>query len=200
MDEPNSYLVPYRLVEVPDEWWAYAPDAVWAEPDVEQAAELMRRVYEDPVNAHTRGEHGRREVEARFSVGRAAERVVHTLDASRSRRRLRPDVRRQLAEASLLLAQPLGQALARGPAWRPLGLVRRALRRALWPLLVEQRAIQSALVDGIVVCREALAALEARTSELERRSHPGGYLATEIDPDASPAREELVSAEPVALE
>jgi glycosyltransferase involved in cell wall biosynthesis len=192
MDESNSYLVPYRLVEIPDEWWAYAPDAVWAEPDVERAAELMRRAYEDPVSAHTRGEHGRREVEARFSVERAAERVAHALDASRSRRRLGPDVRRQLAEASLLLAQPLGQALARGPAWRPLGLVRRALRRALWPLLVEQRAIQGALVDALVVCREALAALDARTAELERRPARSDDAAEEVGPDAALLDEEVV--------
>ena len=200
MDESNSYLVPYRLVEIPDEWWAYTPDAVWAEPDVERAAELMRRVYEDPVAAHTRGERGRQDLVGRFSLERASAAVSELVERSRARRTSGPDPREKITEASLLLAQPIGAAIPGSPGGRPLGAVWRLLRRALWPLLAEQRSIQSALVDALVVCREAVAALEARTSELERRSHPGGYLATEIDPDASLAREELISAEPVALE
>ena len=43
MREHESLLVPYRLVDVPESWWAHAPGAVWAEPDVGAAARLMRR-------------------------------------------------------------------------------------------------------------------------------------------------------------
>ena len=46
MNAGNSHLVPYRLVTVPPGWWAHAPGAEWAEPDVEAAGRLMRDVYE----------------------------------------------------------------------------------------------------------------------------------------------------------
>ena len=53
MDEASGYLVPYDLVEVPPTWWAHEPGATWAEPDVDAAAELMRRVWEHPEEAQS---------------------------------------------------------------------------------------------------------------------------------------------------
>jgi glycosyltransferase involved in cell wall biosynthesis len=192
MDEESGYLVPYRLVEIPDEWWAYAPAAIWAEPDVAAAAELMRGVYEDPASAHVRGERGRRELATRFSLDRVAATVEHRFQGSRVRRALAPDLRRQVTGASLLLAKPVGGALAHRSSWHLLWPLRSILRRALWPLLAEQRAIQGALVDAVVVCREALAALEERTSELERRLAGGHGATEEVNPHAPLLYEEVV--------
>jgi glycosyltransferase involved in cell wall biosynthesis len=196
MSEETSYLVPYRLVEIPDTWWAYARNARWAEPDLDAAAELMRRVSADPVASHLRGELGRRDVLARHAPDLAAAAVGDGIERSRTRRRLGPDVRAQVAQAALVLARPVGDALRGGPWWSPLALVRRALARLLWPHLTEQRSLQSALFDALVAGGRKLADLEARTADLERRLRAGEHPAQEIEPDTALAREEAVELEP----
>jgi glycosyltransferase involved in cell wall biosynthesis len=64
MTPGNSYLVPYRLVELERDHPPYERGSVWAEPDVGAAAEILRRVYEHPEEAGERG---------RASVGRFRE-------------------------------------------------------------------------------------------------------------------------------
>ena len=44
MNDDNSFLVRYRLVEIEDDHGPYTRGFKWAEPDLEHAAELMRRV------------------------------------------------------------------------------------------------------------------------------------------------------------
>ena len=192
MDESNSYLVRHRLVEIPDGWWAYAPGATWAEPDVDAAAGLMRRVVADPASAHARGERGRRDVAARLSAERAATEVASHVELARARRGRGPNLRREIAAASLLLAQPVGHAVDHGSSGSGLRSVRRLLRRALWPLLAEQREIHDALLDGLVACQQALAGLEARTEELGRRLARDGDSAEAVAPDAALPHEEVV--------
>jgi hypothetical protein len=46
MSDENSYLVDYTIGRVGAECEIYPPHGEWAEPSVEHAAELMRRVYE----------------------------------------------------------------------------------------------------------------------------------------------------------
>ena len=48
MTPDNSYLVDYSRVAVPSGCDPYPAGAKWAEPDAEQAAELMRLVYRGP--------------------------------------------------------------------------------------------------------------------------------------------------------
>jgi glycosyltransferase involved in cell wall biosynthesis len=47
MTEENSFLVDYRLVELQEDIEPYKKGNQWAEPDIDQAAQLMRLVYED---------------------------------------------------------------------------------------------------------------------------------------------------------
>ena len=51
MDNDTAYLVDYASTEVPEGCAPYRPGAIWADPDVEQAAYLMRRVKERPADA-----------------------------------------------------------------------------------------------------------------------------------------------------
>jgi glycosyltransferase involved in cell wall biosynthesis len=51
MNHNNSYLVRYRLVELDQNYGPYEKGYVWADPDLEHAAELMRRVFADPGGA-----------------------------------------------------------------------------------------------------------------------------------------------------
>jgi len=47
MNHNNSFLVRYQLAELQENYGPYEKGNVWAEPDVEHAAMLMRQVYED---------------------------------------------------------------------------------------------------------------------------------------------------------
>jgi len=72
MDEKNSFLVPYDLVEVGPGNDPYEPHAHWAQPRIDDAAALMRAVVDDPAAAARRGEAGRSSVLSRFSVEKVA--------------------------------------------------------------------------------------------------------------------------------
>jgi glycosyltransferase involved in cell wall biosynthesis len=72
MDEKNSFLVPYDLVEVGPGNEPYEPHAHWAQPRIDDAAELMRAIHDDPARAARRGEAGRSSVLSRFTVDKVA--------------------------------------------------------------------------------------------------------------------------------
>jgi len=55
MSDSNSYLVPFHLTRIPKECGPYHAGAEWADPDVEVAARLMRRVYEHQDEARALG-------------------------------------------------------------------------------------------------------------------------------------------------
>jgi glycosyltransferase involved in cell wall biosynthesis len=48
MNVNNSFLVKYDIKELEEDYGSYKKGNVWAEPDVNDAAELMRFVYEHP--------------------------------------------------------------------------------------------------------------------------------------------------------
>jgi len=58
----NSLLVKYRLVELERDYEPYQKGWVWAEPDLEHAAELMRYVYENRNSALDIGQRGKADV------------------------------------------------------------------------------------------------------------------------------------------
>jgi glycosyltransferase involved in cell wall biosynthesis len=62
MDETNSFLVDYALAPIPRDCGPYPEGAGWAEPDLEHAALLLRRVVEDPAGAAVVAERGRRTI------------------------------------------------------------------------------------------------------------------------------------------
>jgi glycosyltransferase involved in cell wall biosynthesis len=55
MTSENSYLVDFTIGRVGAECEIYPPEGEWAEPSIEHAAELMRRVYGDPQEARRLG-------------------------------------------------------------------------------------------------------------------------------------------------
>ncbi|HTJ90942.1 MAG TPA: glycosyltransferase family 1 protein [Acidocella sp.] len=71
MDSQCSGLVSYRLVPVQDERGVYAvPGAEWAEPDIEDAASWLRRLFEAPALRAEMGAAGQRH--AMNTLGREA--------------------------------------------------------------------------------------------------------------------------------
>jgi hypothetical protein len=172
MDSANSYLVPYDLVDVPASWWAYTPGATWAEPDVDAAAEVMRRVWEDPDEARALGERARDEMLERFPPSRTADFVERRLDELRATgaigtRTARHDVRPAILEATQKLAKEPGTVLVEGRASPPTSLVRRLLRRALWPHLEDQQRVDTAVLDTVASLQRSVQRLDERVQALE---------------------------------
>ncbi|HTX33301.1 MAG TPA: glycosyltransferase [Solirubrobacteraceae bacterium] len=67
MNEENSLLVSYEITRVGADCEIYPPDGRWADPDLEQAAELMRQVYENPAASARMGERARADVRRMLS-------------------------------------------------------------------------------------------------------------------------------------
>jgi glycosyltransferase involved in cell wall biosynthesis len=183
MNEDNSYLVPYRLIPVPPDWWAYAPGATWAEPDVGRAAALLRGVWEDQDEARARGRRARDELLEHFSPERTSAFVSSRLDEARSHgavdvRRSPHDARPPILEASQELAKGVGEGLVERAGSPPTSLVRRLLRRALWPYLEDQERFERSVLDS-------LSALHRSQEELGRR-----VAQLEAQPTQQPAAEE----------
>jgi len=62
MTHDNSYLVGWSEGKVPADCRPYREGAKWAEPDLDEAAALLRRVYESPREARRVGEQGRADI------------------------------------------------------------------------------------------------------------------------------------------
>ena len=179
MRDDNSHLVPYELVDVPPGWWAYAPGARWAEPEVETAAGFMRRVWECPDEASALGEQGRRHVLEQFTVERTAAFVRSRLEDARARgaidaRASSSDARPPILEASRALAGGVGGSLVDGRRVSASSVLRRVLRRALWPHLEDQGRLQASMLDALTALERSVEALEQRVRQMERAGPPDG--------------------------
>jgi glycosyltransferase involved in cell wall biosynthesis len=62
MKADNSFLVKHRLIEIQRDWGPYKKGKIWADPDLDHAAELMRHVYEHRESAALVAEKGRQDV------------------------------------------------------------------------------------------------------------------------------------------
>jgi glycosyltransferase involved in cell wall biosynthesis len=174
MTDETGYLVPYRLVPVPEDWWAYAPGAEWAEAGLERAAAFMREVHDSQNESNARGASGRSEVLRRMSLERTSATIEARLSDIRERRHSSAwmeDPRVPIIHASRAIAGGVGASLDVGS--RSPRLLRRFLMRALWPYLEEQHRLNATLLDGLATLERNVQELSRRLSELERRSSDG---------------------------
>jgi glycosyltransferase involved in cell wall biosynthesis len=120
MTPANAYLVDYELVSVGEHAHPYPPDALWADPDLDQAARYMREVFGDRDEAARRGRRAAEDIRRTHSPATAGaamerrlravhERLVERADAQRNRReppsrraRLRARLARSLGRTRLL--------------------------------------------------------------------------------------------------
>lgn len=86
MNVSNSYPVDYRLVRLERDVGPYLAGETWAEPSVEHAAELMRHVFEQPVDVSRRARQARADIEAHFSEASVARVVDERLSVIAQRR------------------------------------------------------------------------------------------------------------------
>ncbi len=86
MAPDNSMLVPFEMGRIPFGCYPYPPHAFWAEPDVDAAAEVMRRAASDPAAAAALGERARAHIARELSVDAKVDFVRGRLDDLRSSR------------------------------------------------------------------------------------------------------------------
>ncbi|HUX86266.1 MAG TPA: glycosyltransferase [Chloroflexota bacterium] len=65
MTPSNSYLVRHTMSQVGPGSWPYPARGKWAEPDIDDAARLLRTVFEDPESAAARGQRAARDLAQR---------------------------------------------------------------------------------------------------------------------------------------
>jgi glycosyltransferase involved in cell wall biosynthesis len=93
MNTSNSLLVPFELVKLGRQLPPYDADLMWAEPSIEHAAALMRRIVDEPVWARELGARAKVSAETALSVEAAARKVEQRLAEIRALRISVPDER-----------------------------------------------------------------------------------------------------------
>jgi glycosyltransferase involved in cell wall biosynthesis/2-polyprenyl-3-methyl-5-hydroxy-6-metoxy-1,4-benzoquinol methylase len=175
MSEENSFLVPYRLTTVPPGCGPYPAGAFWADPDLDVAAELLRRVHEHPEEAAERAERARSEIQTRFSLDETASFQRARLGEVERRRIDRPPPRTPVERASSFLLAGPSVSWSAPSRFGPLGgLVRRLVFRLMQPYISRQREFESAVVAAL--------------RETDQRLHTGPYVS---DPQLLLTHDEL---------
>ena len=165
MTPENSYLVGHTTTKVGQDAHPYPPDGTWAEPDLAEAARLMRHVVDNPEEARARGLQGARDIR-RTNSPRSAGVVMA------ERLRSIHDMLVERGERSIVIARTPSLDLATAHAHtaadrEPPGgnaLVRR-VRRAAWKILGRDlrdtdRVLLRALEESDRRLREVAAELE----------------------------------------
>jgi len=187
MTPDNSYLVDYTLGVVPRGCEPYPAGSSWAEPDLDQAAELMRRVYTARKEAAEKARTAREDILTRHNVETASVGIKRRVDeihrgrvimakAARTSVSLNPKLdphqpfglfHAALDRASALLTP--SSNVEQGRRFRgPILLVQELLFRILRPYWWQQRQLQGLMINALrelaaqTIPREAL---ESRQQE-----------------------------------
>jgi hypothetical protein len=173
MNDQNSFLVEYRLVPTGAGHDPYPADGLWAEPDVEAAARLMREVFEDQEEAGRRGRRAAEEIRASHgpeAAGHVMRERLELLHAARERRarRGRSDGLGTDQTRELIQSGPVAPGTPRFGA--PQRAARKGLLRLLKPLTVHERRVTSDLLAMIEALDRRVAELESELRELRSRA------------------------------
>jgi hypothetical protein len=144
MTGENSYLVDYAMSSVPADCYPYPKGSVWADPNLEHAAELMCRVYADRDEASARAARGRQHILTRHNVEISTAALTTRLEAIRRSRRY---MRNLVEDAPTPVAVP---PVAGPPAETPVATTRRVSRGLSLSFLSRvTRAGRNALTQGL---------------------------------------------------
>jgi glycosyltransferase involved in cell wall biosynthesis len=175
LSERTGYPVDHRLVEIGLGNAPYPADGLWAEPDVDHAAELMRRVVEHPDDAASRGERAREQMQREHSSEAAGETMAARLTRVAG---LPAGTDGRPAEASFdELLRRIRSAPAPPARLGPMrALARRAALRLGRPQATHQRQVDEELARALRTLAERVqglaasnASLLAEVEELRRR-------------------------------
>jgi GT2 family glycosyltransferase/glycosyltransferase involved in cell wall biosynthesis len=132
MTAENSLAVKFRLIEIADDHGPYRRGQVWAEPDIDHAAEQMRRAT-DRNFAKLVGNRARQTIEEQFSPEHVGRLITDALQELQ-RHPPRVDCRRLHLPAAALAARPVYRWWWQGTRGRfgPVPVARiRSIKRAL---------------------------------------------------------------------
>ena len=160
MTEENSYLVGYERVRVGRNP-IYPEDSHWAEPDLDEAAALMRRVYDNPDEARMRGKKAKADMQRHTPAARVAplKERVESIRVALSARREEAGVE-AATSPSMPAIELAARYLAQSPSVEvptrvggPYRSVATQFRRLMLRLLANyhlyQHSVSTALVDAI---------------------------------------------------
>lgn len=182
MNEGNSYLCRFEMKPVGPGSAPYPAKALWAEPDLQHAAELMRLVYGSPNEAADKGRRAASELAARFSSERCATAIEARWQALRAMKpvakkeltmddSISPSVSAQVKTLRKARQRPLdvdgavpslGSILFQGP--------RKTLRKMLQRIERQRKLFDDAVVVATSDHDKRLAKLEKSISELREQN------------------------------
>lgn len=154
-DDQNAFLVDWAPIAVGEGAHPYPATGMWADPDIDQAAALMREVMDAPQEARARAERGRRSVQEGHSPAVAGEMMRARLRTIHDRRVRAGEHATNVAYLPQLELDELGQWVATNPLedFAAQSRVKRAvLRRGVAltrPLFVQQRGVNMLVRDGL---------------------------------------------------
>jgi glycosyltransferase involved in cell wall biosynthesis len=163
----NSYLVDFAPTNVGPDCEIYPPHGTWAEPDLDHAAELMRRVWQHPQESSAKAQRARAEIVRDYApkvVGEIArgrlERLsdLRAASAANGPRRGR-ETSAALARAEQAMSFDLREGMAPVPSG-PAGVIRKLVLRLILPFTHHERQVDRALLDAV---RELRADLDCGT-------------------------------------
>lgn len=159
MTDTNSLLVDHELVAIGDGFDPYPADGVWAQPSIEHASALMRRVFGDREMATNLGATAADSIRRTHSPAAAGGILEARLEQIRATGRVRPGGWSSFARSPAMAALPL--KVRQGPE-PPAGrhpareYVRKAALRAMRPYTAYQQAVNGQIADAMNELRESV--------------------------------------------
>jgi glycosyltransferase involved in cell wall biosynthesis/2-polyprenyl-3-methyl-5-hydroxy-6-metoxy-1,4-benzoquinol methylase len=178
MTDENSYLVEWESTEIPPGADPYPAGTTWAEPDRQDAARLLRHVFENPDEASEKGRKARDDITEHRSVDRAAAFVKARLTEIRGPESAAPEPElipepsevenawRFLREGPSISVDAPSRFGFAGRLWR------RLLYRSLRPYTARQREWELAVARG-------LSTVESEGQEAARVAEEASRVAAE---------------------
>lgn len=197
----TGWAIGHDLVPVGEGCFPYHPDAVWADPDLDQAARAMRTVFDDPREARRRGLAARDHVLSTRTMAAAADWMRARL--TEAHRHWRSGGTQRAAGGSGSLASAREALRWRADASAPSRIpgapaLRRGILRAIDHYDVHQRTVHAAMLDGVEDgIRELAARLESVRADFDQRltavnADRIGALETRLDEQAKDTHDLLV--------
>jgi len=79
LNQNNGYPVRYSLVTLEKDYGPYQAGNVWADPDLDHAAWLMRHVFNNPQDARAKAQQAIQDIEQRYGPHAMGERIIQRL-------------------------------------------------------------------------------------------------------------------------
>ena len=210
MSPTNSFLVKSQPTAVGTGSEPYHPEEVWAEPDLDDAARLLRLVHDDPAAAAATARQGAEDIRNLHSPAAAAEVMAVRIDEIRRRWRPQRSVANRPGVHDASTLQKTAARIDEGPAvagptrfggpYAPIAkLGRKVLRRTFAMQEMHEREVGGLVVQVLREQQQRLDAVESGVSNLAlAEKHRARHRAAAAPPaPPQPARTGLPGQAPL---